>query len=102
MINVAAKRRGEQVRTEMPNNVAVSGHAYLSAAMRQPDSDDDLKLVKLPLAKPQNCDHTAKVCKKCVHQWNWDYKIFLERTAGGRRLKTELPEGWERRNAVTD
>lgn len=80
---------------EMPINQNLSGHAYLAVTMRKPENPDDLKMGKVVIRKPGNCNHVAFICTVCAPTWNWDYKLMFDRTAGGRALKARLPEGWE-------
>jgi hypothetical protein len=80
---------------DAPTSNSPSGSAYVTVTMRQPDSQEDRGLGKVTLRKPQNCGHVETMCVECARQWNWDYVLLLHRTAGGRQLRDELPEGWD-------
>jgi hypothetical protein len=44
----------------------------------------------IPIRTPLRCDHRECVCTECAESWMFDWRFYLDRTAGGRRLRDDL------------
>lgn len=73
--------------------VDLSGTSYVVVLMK-----GEHRGGRVIIAKPKNCDHGETICTggvndggvSCADSWQFDYSILWSRTAGGRRLITEL------------
>jgi hypothetical protein len=71
----------------------MSGHGYVVGLMTGESVGG-----QIIIATASNCDHGSTICngkvpgtdKLCVEEWQYDYSILWSRTAGGRRLLTEV------------
>lgn len=82
------------------NGTVLSGNVYVRAKLRT-DPMYQKNMVALVIVKRKNCDNHSDegdnrtevrptICPKCAESWSWDYDLFFECTAGGRRLAAEL------------
>lgn len=65
----------------------ISGNNYV------PGHLGDEKLYPIVIRTTNRCDHMATICVKCAGQWQWDWTLVFDRTAGGRRLQAALASG---------
>lgn len=66
----------------------LSGNAYISVIMR----DGTGERSRIPLVAATNCDHTYTICPtaECLNSWSLDYRLFMRRTGGGRKLTDQF------------
>jgi hypothetical protein len=70
----------------------MSGNAYVPTILKETD-----ELLEKPrptkILQARNCGHVATICTDCAHEWERDFKVLYERTAGGRLLKATKKPG---------
>jgi hypothetical protein len=71
---------------------SLSGSTYLAVLL-----GDEKRAGRVLIKHPDKCDHGTTICggkhedgKPCVESWQYDFSILWSRTAGGRKLLTEL------------
>jgi hypothetical protein len=67
--------------------VNFSGNSYVPMRLRE--DPEGTKPTPTRIVVERNCDHKTTICptKDCIESWAIDWKIFFDRTGGGRQLK---------------
>lgn len=83
---------GEWTRAEV---YRLSGSNYVSCSYRNEAGSRNYRradLIRLPLARPEVCDHGTTVCAtvSCLVSWAWDHDLLLSRTGAGRMIAETL------------
>jgi hypothetical protein len=71
---------------EIPRDQQTTGQAYVSAVM----PSEAGKPTKILIAADGMCGHQNRICTECAHEWQQDYQLLFQQTAGGRRLRDRL------------
>jgi len=66
----------------------LSGHSYVPMRLKE----DAPTVEPTPTRIRKRCEHQTTICVTCAPEWDTDYVIFWDRTAGGRELKGKLQE----------
>jgi hypothetical protein len=80
------------------HDAILSGNSYVSILSPETtayDSEGRPNLVRarvgrLLIRRPVQCYHGITICEQCAASWEWDYRVYYERTAGGRRLAMRM------------
>jgi hypothetical protein len=72
----------------------LSGRRYVAAHLRGEDyrAGTRMSYARIPLAgRRGECDHCETICadSECIESWGIDYRLYLQRTSGGRALADE-------------
>jgi hypothetical protein len=60
---------------------------YVAAKLRFPEKGDNPDTIhRIKVLSPRRCDHKEAICKDCLHSWQNDWELLLQRTASGRDL----------------
>jgi hypothetical protein len=63
----------------------LSGGSYVRVKLHE-EVNDSSQPTLVKISSPERCNHVATVCTECVAQWEQDFKLYYNRTVGGRRL----------------
>ncbi|MEG8179286.1 hypothetical protein GZH49_12180 [Nocardia terpenica] len=74
------------VEGAIKRGASISGHQYVSVKLR----DEPSEMGRLLFMQPDKCNHGITICRECAHSWEWDYLVYYNCTAAGRRLRDEI------------
>jgi hypothetical protein len=68
------------------SSLQLSSYSYVPMRMR--DTED--RPTPTRIASRTRCEHETTVCVDCADSWSWDWKVYWNRTVGGRNLRDSI------------